>query len=389
MILISLSTRLSQHILEKLNNMPIYYTGKGLSNLEIIKQDLNTFFKISDKGNSNSILVEYKPILDEEYSHLNFELVLFENNYLNAENDVFQIFDKLAKTRIGWIFPLSNLEGTENDFYNNEHLNKYKYVAFQLLLLANGKSITLEDNSNEFSISDIYPNNPIILILSNDNTSKIPDYSIKNYIPSLSKYGYYKQNEFNNLLKFSQKNEFCLKYRGNVKLNLYKSQRDIDSDRFFNELFSKHLKSLEHHLIRFHILYQIIEYILTERFDVVFGNLIEEYNTGSIVKNDFIEKINELGKERSNIKKVVECLSKNKTDFNIPNLERDCKDLLLSHKKKIRNSLGDLIYDIRNLVVHNYRDIEEEEFEIIENITHEMELLTINIIEKYCPQQCA
>ena len=368
--------------------MPIYYTGKGLSNLELIKQGTSTFFKVSDKESLNSILVEYQPILDDEYSYANFELVLFENNYLNAENDVFQIFDKLAKTRLGWIFPLSNLEGSESDFYNNEHLNKYKYAAFQLLLLANEKSITIKDDLEQFNISDIYTDNPIILILSKENTAKIQDFSLKNYIPSLSKYGYYKQNEIKNLLNFSQKNAFCLEYRGKVKLNLYKSQRDIESDRFFNELFSKHLKSLEHHLIRFHILYQIIEYILTERFDVVFNNLILEYIDGDIVKNDFIEKINELGKERSNIKKVVECLNENKTDFNIANLERDCKDLLISHKKKIRTTLGDLIYDVRNLIVHNYRDIEDEEIEIIENITHELELLTINIIEKYCPQQC-
>lgn len=368
--------------------MPIFYTGKGLSNLELIKDGTNTFFKVSDKENLNSILVEYQPILDEEYSNTNFELILFKNNYLNAENDVFQIFDKLAKIRLGWIFPLSNLEGSENDFYNNEHLNKYKFVAFQLLLLANEESITLQDDLEQFNISDIYKDNPIIVILSKENTSEIPDFSIKNYIPSLSKYGYYKQNEFENLLKFSQKNTYCLKYRGKVKLDLYKSQRDIESDRFFNELFSKHLKSLGHHLIRFHLLYQIIEYIITERFDVVFDNLIHKFNDDKIVKNDFIEKINQLGKERSNIKKVVECLKKNKTDFNIPNLERDCKDLLVAHNKEIKNSLGDLIYDVRNLIVHNYRDIEDVEIEIIENITHELELLTINIIEKYCPQQC-
>ncbi len=368
--------------------MPIDYTGKSLSDLELIKDGSNTFFKVSDKESLNSILVEYQPILDEEYSNTNFELVLFENNYLNAENDVFQIFDKLAKIRLGWIFPLSNLEGNENDFYDNDHLNKYKYVAFQLLLLANEKSITLKDDLEQYNISDIYKDNPIILILSNENTSKIPDFSIKNYIPSLSKYGYYKKNEIKNILNFSQKNTYCLGYRGKVKLNLYKSQRDIDSDRFFSELFSKHLKSLGHHLIRFHILYQIIEYILTERFDVVFNKLIQEFNDGDIVKNDFIEKINELGKERSNIKKVVDCLNENKTDFDIPNLERDCKDLLIAHKKKIRNTLGDLIYDVRNLIVHNYRDIEDEEVEIIENITHELELLTINIIEKYSPQQC-
>lgn len=368
--------------------MPIYYTDTDLSNLEIVKQDNNVFFKVFDKENKNSIVVEYHSVLDEEYNYSDFELVLFENNYLDAENDVYQVFDKDEKIRLGWIFPLSNLEGKENDYINNEHLNKYKFVAFHLLLLAKGRDINLTDNKEEYSISDIYKNNPIILILSNNNTSRIVGFSLENYIPSLSKYGYYKLNEFENLLTLRPKNDFCLKHRGNEKLNLFKSQRNIHNDRFFRELFSKHLKSLEHHLIRFHILYQIIEYILTERFDVVFTNLIGEYNAKTIVKNDFIEKLNELGKERSNIKKVVDCLKEKNCDFEIPNLERDCKDLLNSHNKKIKNTLGDLIYDVRNLIVHNYRDIEDAEIEIIENITHELELLTINIIEKYCPQQC-
>ena len=381
-------TKHFQPILEKHNKMPIYYAGKDLSNLEIIKQEANVFFKISDNENQNSIVIEYQPILEEEFNYENFELVLFENNYLNAENDVFQIYDKDEKIRLGWMFPLSNLEGKENDYTDNEFLNKYKFVAFHLLLLAKEKNLNIDTNQVEYNISDIYLNNPIVLILSKENTSKIADFSIENYIPSFSKYGYYKQNEFQNSLNLRPKNEFCLKYRGKEKLNLFKSQRDINSDRFFTELFSKHLKSLEHHLIRFHILYQIIEYILTERFDVVFNNLIGEYNDKNIVKNDFIEKINELGKERVNVKKVIDCLKEKKCDFIIPNLERDCKDLLDSHNKKIRNSLGDLIYDVRNLMVHNYRDIEDSEVEIVENITHELELLTINIIEKYCPQQC-
>lgn len=369
--------------------MPIYYNGKDLSNLAIIDEKGDYFFKIFDNENQISVTLEYQPTLEMEYDYNDFQLELFDNNYLNAENDVFQIYDKDEKIRLGWIFPLSNLEGSENDFTDNLHLNRYKFVAFHLLLLAREKNIDLDASQRLSSISDIYKNNPIILILSNSSISKIKDFSLDNYIPSLSKYGYYKQNEYENLLTLRSKNEYCLKQRGRADLNLIKSQRDINSNRFFKELFSKHLKSLEHHLVRFHILYQVIEYILTERFDVVFANLIGEYNAKKIIKNDFIEKINELGKERLNIRKVINCLREKKCDFQIPDLERDCKDLLSAHNKKFKNSLGDLIYDVRNLIVHNYRNIEDSEIEIIEDITHELELLIINIIEKYYPQECA
>lgn len=368
--------------------MSICYLGKDLTNLELIKKETSQLFRVYDNDEQNSIEFEYQPNLDEEFNYKDFQLVLFENNYLDAENDVFQVYDKEDKIRLGWVFPLSNLEGKENDFIENIHLNKYKFVAFQLLLLAKENNIILDKSLNEYNITDLYPNNPIIFILSNENTSKIADFSIDNYIPSLSKYGYYKLNGFLNSLELRPKKDFCLKSRGKEKINLYKSKRNINNDRFFTELFTKHLKSLEHHLIRFHILYQIIEFILTERFDVVFNNLIVEYNAKNILKNDFIERINELGKERVNIRKVIDCIKQNQFDFDITNLERDCKDLLDLHNKKIPNTLGDLIYDIRNLIVHNYRDIEEFEIELIENITHELELLSINIIEKYCPLKC-
>jgi hypothetical protein len=190
------------------------------------------------------------------------------------------------------------------------------------------------------------------------------------------------------MAELKPKKDFCLKIRGRKKLYLFNGSRDIGSYKFFNDLFAKNLKTLKHHLIRFHLLYQIIEDILVERFNNVFDDLIGKYISHDILKNDFIEEINELGKERPNIRKVIECLQKEEFDCDIVNLERDCKDLLESHNKKIRQTVGDLIYDVRNLIVHNYREIEENEIETIESITHEIELITINLIEKYRPQKC-
>ena len=365
--------------------MPIKYNGKELTNIEPLNIKGKVSFRLYDAEDDNSIIFDYIPIGETEFSYKDYQVVLLDNNYLNAENDVFQIFDKKEKIRLGWIFPFSNLVSNENDFSNNEYLNKYKYVAYQLLLLSTNKDLDTEQGFDEIRISNFYLDNPIVMVLSNNNIAKINNFSLHNYIPSLAKYGYYIQNEYSNRLNLDAKRDYCLNYRGKSKLNLTCAVRDIKSDRFFSELFSKHLKSLEHHLIRFHILYQVIEYTLSERFDVVFKSLISEYNASSIKKNDFIEGINQLGKERANIKKVVEQVQNKNCDSDIVNLERECKNLLHSHGKKIKNTTGDLIYDVRNLIVHNYRDIEDNEIESLEVVTHEMELLTINIIEEYSP----
>lgn len=368
--------------------MPIYYGNSQLSIIQVEDTESIARFRIEDNSGENSISIEYKPILVKDYNTNDFEIHLFENNYLNAENDVFQIIDKNDDLRLGWIFPLSNLEGTEHDQYENIHLNRYKYVAFQLLLEAQYENIKLSQEKTEFDLSDLYPDNPIILILSSANTVKIKDFSVINYLPSLSKFGYFKKNEFQNSVVLPQKDLFCTSFRGVEKLYLYKSPRDLTQDRFLDAMFQKLLKSLEHHLVRFHLLYQVIEYILSERFDAVFDRLLLEFQTNKPPKNDFIEELKDLSKERINIKKVIECISKGHCDFDANNLKRDATDLLNSHKKKIKTSVGDLLYDIRNLIVHNYRDIEDTEIEIFENITHELELLIMNILEKFDSSNC-
>ena len=69
-------------------------------------------------------------------------------------------------------------------------------------------------------------------------------------------------------------------------------------------------------------------------------------------------------------------------DFNDVNLKIDCKELLKNYHLKTKDHLGDLIYDVRNLIVHNYRKLNVEEIEILERINCEFEILLINVIEK-------
>lgn len=368
--------------------MPITYSGADLVNLELIEEEDSNFFKLSDKENETSLLFEYLPSLIKDYSINDFEVTLFENQYLNAENDVFQVYEKLRKYRLGWMFPLSILESNENNFADNIHLNRYKFVAFQILLLAKGDSIDVKPSGFNLQLTDIYGVNTFVLILSNSNTSQIEDFSVKDYIPSLSKFGYYFRNGHPYSAVLKPKSDFCLKYRGKERIDVFKSENKIFDDRYFTDLFDKHLKNLDHHLVRFHLLYQVIEYMLTERFDAVFVELINNYNNSDLSKNDLIESINDLRRERGNVRAIIECVKKTPTDFDTIDLERDCTILLESHDKKVKNTLGDLIYDTRNLIVHNYRSIEQDEIESIENITHQLELLVINLIEHYSTSNC-
>lgn len=363
--------------------MSISYLGVELTDLEIRQEGNDVSFVLSGDSGNTEIFINYLPILDDEYSYSDYELILLDNQYLNAESDVFQVYLQKDKVRIGWLFPLSNLESRDNDYYENEHLNKYKFVAFQLLLRASEHEIKINEPNDDFKLSDFYLEEPIILILSKNKTKEIQNFSIEDYLPSLSKYGYYLKNEHKGNSNILAKQAFIEKQRGKTKINLFKSKFKLSDHDFFLELFTKSLKSLDHHLIKFHFLYQVIEFLINKRFEEEFEILLKDFNNKNTTKNDFIERVNEIKKERSNVKHIVKSLDKTGyKDFNEVDLKRDCKLILEQHTVKVKEDLGDLIYDIRNLVTHNYRSIKQDHIEVLDTIIWQLELLVINLFEQ-------
>jgi len=371
--------------------MAIIQNHQLLRKLSFISDDSVKYFRLCSTDEKQEIIFEYIPKVYTDYLENDYELFIFENNYLDAENDVFQVYDVEKDIRLGWLFPITILESNDNNFADNEHLNRYKYVAFRKLILSDSIDYKVGIDINKLSISDIYSNNAIILILSKKQLKNIDDFKIENYLPTLASFGYYLRNEHKLTASFKINKDFALKRRGNVRLNLKKSKRDLTKLFFFKHLYLKYLKTIDHHLIRFHILYQVIEHFIGESFEYNFETLIENYQKGILQKNDFFEKIYELKKERENIRFIFECLNKfssSELESIKIDLKRDCITLLETYSPDSKDHLGDLIYDVRNLVVHNYRNIKEEEIVLLENITFELELVINVLIENYSPQQC-
>jgi hypothetical protein len=141
--------------------MAIFYNNNPLNNVEF--DEVDKVFTISDDSRDYFISIPYIPKLEaKRYDSKDFYLFLFENNHLNAENDVFQLYDKGEDYRIGWIFPISVLDSNENDYADNEHLNKYKLVAYQKLLSKSfSYKIEIGKINDEISISEIYGDDTI------------------------------------------------------------------------------------------------------------------------------------------------------------------------------------------------------------------------------------
>lgn len=343
-------------------------------------------FIIKTPDEKSEILVEYAPNIDREFEGKLFDLHFFSNQYLNAENDVFEVYEKEIGKRVGWIFPIQVLDSNENDFADNQFLNKYKFPVFSQLLTQGNLIKPDYKGGNNYRITDFFNEDIIVLVVSKETLPEGEHLNILNYLPCFANFGYYPWNNDHHQ-HFDQQQDLAIKKRGDKKITIRKASLDISQNQFLTDLYNIHLKSINHFLLKFYFLYQVIEFMMEENFNTDFNSLVDEYKKNHLSKNDLKEKINSITRERGSISSLFEKAtipSTIETDF-----KRDCKALLENYYSKTPESLGDLIYDTRNLVVHRYREImkKEENVALLDLVTHELEVIINELIISYSPQQ--
>ncbi|WP_439480790.1 hypothetical protein [Chryseobacterium aquaticum] len=349
--------------------------------LEFIDEE-KIFKLISSTGNLN---VAFEPkILDKSFETSKMKVFFFQNIYLNAENDVFQVY--LKKNRVGWIFPLQALISDENDFTDNPFFNKYKYATYKKILERQKtvKKITIIDDVL-YSLSDFYGENVIILCISLET---LPDeeFEVENFLPSLANYGYFILNDEEISIKTSiSKQSLFSKYKGCEKIKIHSSKINLSEHNFLKNLYINHLKKIEDNVLKFFMLYQVIEYLLEKEFNIKFDSFLADYHAKKIDKNSFREKINEWSKERKLIKHFSTTIAI--PDELVTDFSRDAKLFLENffHKYE-KEDVGDLIYDIRNILIHRYRDIDilsDDKLVTFELITEQLELIINEYLINY------
>lgn len=358
--------------------MSLFYNG-NLLNQNDYDSDTSSFTIYSKEAN-DSVSINYIPKkVNEELNPNDYEIFVLENNSLIAENDIFLVHERRLNKGVGWIFPISVLESNENDYAEKVFFNQYRFLAYQKILSTSfklEKSITVKKES--YLLSDLFSGDLILFLVSlNELENEKNEFNIIKYLPSLSIHGYFLKNKID--LKYNcPKNYISDRFRGKKKIIIEEAKNPLYGSQFTKRLFTNYLKSLDHHLIRFHLLYQIVENNITDIFDDEFQQLLENYKEKLITKNNFIEGINKVRNERENIRKIFTDLNPNDGTFEksiLIDLKRDCKSFLLDFGVEEKNEIGDLLYDVRNILVHNYRSIEDHNIELLDEITFEFEVL--------------
>lgn len=274
----------------------------------------------------------------------------------SAENSIYHVY--FDDTRVGWIFPIQALLSDAHDYANDTHFLKYAHVAYCALIdRLNAEIIEEKQTYGELYLEDYYDTCVHMLVLDNENVSKIREYKFQNYIVGLFVKGYIDND-------ISVTGELIVDRDPIIKRLAVKSlSKDLVEYEYINSLVGVMLPGANCGYPRFHILYQIIELLMERVFQIEFVRLLENYQYED--RNgifDLKENISQISGERHRIKLIFQEYSKLYTDANRDLIEQ-CRALISAFETCEEEDLGVVLYRTRCLLVHRYYLFFDKEWE--------------------------
>lgn len=273
--------------------------------------------------------------------------------------------------RIGWIFPISSIVSISHDYADNPHYCRYALVAHMLLLR---NEIAEQDIvSRDFSsiIESEYSDDAIILIYKKDLVQEVTGFKLDNY------------------LQVYVSMDIILSMAIQIQISRNLHQEKNSSTEYFRRYYIRQIyESLfrmlcreEHSIVKFHILYQIIELLIEDILIYSLEDTIRLFKDKKIYTRSLRERISKVESEKDRILILIEKCELHSEDYN--SLHEKCVAFLV---KKGRENVNfpESLYSVRNFIVHDYRFIvEETELAEINDINALFEMFVLDLIIKY------
>lgn len=331
-------------------------TGEILTSWRYDKD--NNVFEIF--ANDKEKITEYDPrlALNSAYNPENFKLVILYNRREDcSENSIYQVLIK--KQRIGWIFPVQALLSQDHDFTRNIHFLKYAYVATCLLLEQ------IEDKNREifpgdFYLEDFYDSSDNVLVLDNENCSKIQDFDLDNYVVSLYKNGYSFTGQGNLYSEIDLPDK---------TIRLTAQSEELRSIPYIVELFKKQIPAEREEFAMFYTYYQVIEILISVVFEIKFKEILAVLNEDADHLFDKREELNDIVSEKNRMKWLFSNYVNIRTDTKNA-LGHACMELLDSCGKKSSQKVAEDLYQVRCLLVHKLYILTDPDKIILKKLNH-------------------
>lgn len=212
----------------------------------------------------------------------------------------------------------------------------------------------------------------LFFIYKKSLTKEIENFKIESYFASLCEYGYYIIHDYENpnIKEPKSKN----------RIQLHRMSEDIVSNEYMPRFFGM-LCQEKHPIIKFHILYQVIELLIEDILISSLEDTIKQFRDKKIYTRSLRERISKIEAEKDRISMLVEKCGIICDDYN--ELHEKCISFLTKRgRENIDFPMS--IYSLRNFIVHDYRFIiDETELNEISTINGFFEMLILDLIIKY------
>lgn len=345
-------------------------------------------FKVLEDGNEYKFNYILNPIT--EYKDKEFLIYIFLKKYEYAENDVYEIHDKslchMSKnienitSRIGFLFPIRTILSIDNDYSTKEYFLRYAFVAYYNLIKESDSLIgyKMDKNKEYIDLTDIYGEDIFILIIDKKATEQLNDFNINDYLISFYQYGYYIVDSIDDINKHKEKKQDeTLKIGKKIKIeSIPKCLKEYEYISYLIKMLNDDM----HYLVKFHLLYQIIELLIERIMNREIKKVADNFNCDERGR-EILEKLQEISTEKYRIGLLFSDKYKN-GDIQLSTLKNSCNELLELVEKK-KDNVGSALYCIRNYIFHSYRNLTKEYIPLLEKINENFEREIINIILNY------
>ncbi|KDR39902.1 hypothetical protein [Caballeronia glathei] len=291
--------------------------------------------------------------------------MFFFTSSLPGEGQIFDLVDTAIDERVGLLAPVRALASREHSRSDDEYFQTVAASAFWQLVEdkeRHSQESTILDIAT-YSISDFYDENLSVLIV---NPLMQPTFNLNAYVPGLFSYGY---SVYTPGRPMSCSFDFKDLPKGK-SLKLAPVWRDYVIEPYFKNLYTEILPYEINPIATFLLQYQVFEVLMQAVFAERLQQLKEAVGKFSGTASDLRElvtPIQELSAERDRIRTSISAAS-------VPaELLHDicdaCKALLAGANKAWKSEqCGDLLYDVRNLIFHNFRAIPNSDRQLITKI---------------------
>lgn len=296
-------------------------------------------------------------MVEHLYSNSDYKLYICRGADIK-EQDIYIIHNKNSdsENRIGSIVPLQALNSLEHGKIKSYNI-RYYYCIFEKIL-KNEFEFFCDVNhprieKDIYTFEDFFGKDCVAILMRNE-------YSFDDFIISLHMYGYFFA-DVNNI----SKEKILIPRPPSEKIVIYKNLHS----NYFLELYKSNLLILDqHHLTTFHLLYQIIEMLIEKIYSLEIKDIVNTISSGdfnpSNIKDDMSNMSKELYRINLLFSNYLVLFPALQPYWELTTSELDNKINTYLQKNEIKitkTGLPDILYLLRNSIVHSYSKLEDKE----------------------------